>query len=284
MKRIILSLFAFIFSLSYIYAACSGRTTYSAMGASGAFTNIGSGSGPGMVRLCVEGNTFAGGMCSGNDAGIYIYDCARTAIYGVINETTPVGYCMSMNICDGCMDIRKICAGISGDITLSWSTVDNGASLCSGGGTIPPFPSPPGTDCLGSIPICASASFPGNTTGEGFEEFMCAGVNGGSNGGCLTAQAILNPFAGGEHNSKWYRFVPQTSGTLTIDIAPSASRDDYDFALWQSNNCSNLGTPLRCNYVMEMGLLGLVLQEHNLLFQFHLVVITIAVQLMLQRA
>lgn len=220
-------------------AACSGRITYSAMGASGAYTTIGSGAGPGMVRLCVEGNTFVASMCSGNDAGIYIYDCTRFSPYVVINQSTPVGYCMSLNICDGCMDIRKICASNSGDITLSWSTVDNGASLCSGAGTVAPYPSGPSTDCISATPVCGGGTYPANASGEGFEEFMCGGVNGVSNGGCLTAQAIVNPYGGGEHNSRWYRFVPQTSGTLTLNIAPSANQDDYDFALWQSNNCSN---------------------------------------------
>ena len=84
------------------------------MGANGAFTTIGSGTGPGMVRLCVEGNTFAGGMCGGNDAGLNIYDCAHSDPnpYVTIDKNTPVGYCMSLNLCNGCMDVQKICSGI----------------------------------------------------------------------------------------------------------------------------------------------------------------------------
>ncbi|MBL0294793.1 MAG: hypothetical protein IPQ04_11190 [Saprospiraceae bacterium] len=133
---------------------------------------------------------------------------------------------------------------------------DNGASLCTGAGTIPPYPAPPSTDCISATPICADGTFPGNASGEGFEEFMCAGSNGTLNGGCLTSP-VANPQSGGEHNSRWYRFVPLSSGTLTIDIAPSANRDDYDFALWQSNNCSNLGSPLRCNYCDGNGATGI---------------------------
>ncbi|MBL0294789.1 MAG: hypothetical protein IPQ04_11170 [Saprospiraceae bacterium] len=258
MRGLCIITFIFCFLSEVIYgAACSGRTTYSAMGASGAFTTIGSGSGPGMVRLCVEGNTFSGGMCSTNDAGIYIYDCSLTNIYGIINENTPVGYCMSMNICDGCMNLRKICSGNSGDITLSWSTVKDGASLCTGPNTVAAYISVPSADCLGAIYISQDGTYPSIASGEGFEEFMCAGINGTTNGGCLTAQSSLNNFAGGEHNSRWYRFVPQTSGTLTIDIAPSANRDDYDFALWQSDDCNNLGTPLRCNYCDGNGSTGI---------------------------
>ncbi len=251
--------FLFIFFLAeFTFAAsCSGRITYSGMGPDGSFTTIGARVGPGMVRLCVEGNTFVSTTCNLDKAGIYIYDSSRSDGYAVINEKTPVGYCVSLNICDGCMDLKKVCGTNSGDITLSWSTVENGASLCSGPGTIAPYPSAPATDCISALPVCNGGTFPANASGEGFEEFMCAGVNGFSNGGCLTAQATGRPYIGGEHNSRWYRFVPQTSGTLTLNIKPSEDEDDYDFALWQSNNCNNLGTPLRCNYCDGSGTTGI---------------------------
>ena len=54
-----------------------------------------------------------------------------------------------------------------------------------------------------------------------------------------------------------YRFVPEISVAFTIDIAPSLDQDDYDFALWQSDDCNNLGTPLRCNYCDGIGVTGI---------------------------
>lgn len=82
------------------------------------------------------------------------------------------------------------------DITLSWSTVDNGASLCSGAGTIPPYASVPSTHCISATPICANGSFPGMLVEKVLKSLCVQVLMAPENGGCLTARATVNPAAG----------------------------------------------------------------------------------------
>ncbi|MCX7953588.1 MAG: GEVED domain-containing protein [Bacteroidales bacterium] len=84
-------------------------------------------------------------------------------------------------------------------------------------------------DCITSTPICGTTSFSGSSIGPGITS-TC--------GGCELS----------ENFSNWYYFQITNDGKLYVDIKPNNLFDDYDFALFKSNNCSNLGDPIRCTY------------------------------------
>ncbi len=92
-------------------------------------------------------------------------------------------------------------------------------------------------DCANAIPICNDTPVNGGTTGAGIDDFN------GSISGCLE-QAISGTI---ESNSAWYRFRTGASGQLGFNIGQDTS-EDWDFALYKSNDCSNLGEPVRCNF------------------------------------
>jgi gliding motility-associated-like protein len=93
-------------------------------------------------------------------------------------------------------------------------------------------------ECGGAIPICNDTPVNGGTQGYGTDDF-----NGAQMSGCLeqtTSGAI-------ESNSAWYRFRTGATGELGFTIGFDAS-EDWDFALYQTNDCGNLGDPVRCNF------------------------------------
>ncbi|WP_394747030.1 T9SS type B sorting domain-containing protein [Spongiimicrobium salis] len=93
-------------------------------------------------------------------------------------------------------------------------------------------------DCATAIPICNNTPVNGGTNGFGSDDF-----NGAARTGCLeqtTTGAI-------ESNSAWYRFRTSASGQLGFNIGFDAS-EDWDFALYRSADCDNLGDPIRCNF------------------------------------
>lgn len=92
-------------------------------------------------------------------------------------------------------------------------------------------------DCSNAVPICNNTPINGGTNGYGLDDF-----NGASVTGCI-AQATA-PI---ESNSAWYRFKAGESGQLGINIGFDIS-EDWDFALYRTNDCNDLGEPLRCNY------------------------------------
>jgi hypothetical protein len=94
------------------------------------------------------------------------------------------------------------------------------------------------TNCNTATQVCNDVSFTGNSSGAGTQELNA------SNQGCL----------GIEHQSSWYYFQPVTSGTVSLTILTSV---DYDFAIWATGNCSNLGAPVRCSYSASSGNTGL---------------------------
>ncbi len=97
-------------------------------------------------------------------------------------------------------------------------------------------------DCVNSTAICNNNSFNGNSNGLGAQE-LTAG-----NSGCL----------GVEHQSSWYNFTIQTSGTLQMLISPTNGTDDYDFAIWGPNpNCPPTVSPIRCSYAAGGGNTGM---------------------------
>ncbi len=115
-----------------------------------------------------------------------------------------------------------------------------------------PGPAPSGTsaqDCgfSGGTTICNDASFSGNSSGFGNNDFANGGIDG-----CLS----------GENQSSWYYFSPVSSGTLSFNIIPSNGTDDYDFAIWGPTStlqCPSFSflSPIRCSYAGLPGNTGL---------------------------
>ena len=92
-------------------------------------------------------------------------------------------------------------------------------------------------DCASAVPICNNTPVNGGTNGYGIDDF-----NGSSVSGCI-AQATGTI----ESNSAWYRFRTGESGQLGFNIGFDVS-EDWDFALYRTDDCNNLGEPVRCNY------------------------------------
>ncbi|NNC34956.1 MAG: T9SS type B sorting domain-containing protein [Croceitalea sp.] len=93
-------------------------------------------------------------------------------------------------------------------------------------------------NCPPAVPICNNTPVNGGTTGYDIDDF-----NGATSTGCLeltTSGAI-------ESNSAWYRFRTGASGQLGFNIGHETT-EDWDFALYQSDDCDNLGEPVRCNF------------------------------------
>lgn len=93
-------------------------------------------------------------------------------------------------------------------------------------------------DCTNAIPICNNTPVNGGAYDFGIDDF-----NGAPMTGCLeqtTAGTI-------ESNSGWYRFKANASGQLGFNIGFDSS-EDWDFALYKTNDCNNLGEPIRCNF------------------------------------
>lgn len=93
-------------------------------------------------------------------------------------------------------------------------------------------------DCVNAIPICNNTPVNGGTNDFGMDDF-----NGAMTTGCLE-QTLTGAI---ESNSAWYRFKTGASGQLGFNIGIDSS-EDWDFALYKSNDCSNLGEPVRCNF------------------------------------
>tara|TARA_R110002167_G_scaffold103346_10_gene267407 strand:- start:1835 stop:3640 length:1806 start_codon:yes stop_codon:yes gene_type:complete len=93
-------------------------------------------------------------------------------------------------------------------------------------------------DCIGAVPICSNTPINGGTNGYGNDDF-----NGAAATGCF------RPGYNGtiESNSAWYHFRTSAAGQFGFNIGYDAS-EDWDFALYKSNDCSNLGEPVRCNF------------------------------------
>jgi gliding motility-associated-like protein len=93
-------------------------------------------------------------------------------------------------------------------------------------------------ECVNAIPICSNTPINGGTNGFGADDF-----NGATSSGCLE-QTLSGAI---ESNSAWYRFRTSASGQLGFNIGHN-SNEDWDFALYQASDCSNLGEPIRCNF------------------------------------
>ncbi|MCP4976146.1 MAG: T9SS type B sorting domain-containing protein [Maribacter sp.] len=93
-------------------------------------------------------------------------------------------------------------------------------------------------DCGNAIPICNNTPVNGGTVGLGIDDF-----NGASMSGCLE-QTVTGSI---ESNSAWYRFRTGASGQLGFNLGFDTS-EDWDFALYKTSDCNNLGDPIRCNF------------------------------------
>lgn len=92
-------------------------------------------------------------------------------------------------------------------------------------------------DCANAVPICNNTPVNGGTDGLGIDDF-----NGSSVSGCIAQGSGTI-----ESNSAWYRFRTGESGQLGFNIGFDIA-EDWDFALYRTNDCNNLGEPIRCNY------------------------------------
>lgn len=93
-------------------------------------------------------------------------------------------------------------------------------------------------DCIDAIPICSNTPVNGGTDGMGVDDF-----SGSSMSGCLertTSGSI-------ESNAAWYRFRTGASGQLGFNIGINAT-EDWDFALYKTDDCNSLGDPIRCEF------------------------------------
>jgi hypothetical protein len=105
-----------------------------------------------------------------------------------------------------------------------------------------------GNNCDAAQLLCSNTSQTANSGGAGTQELT------GANQGCL----------GSEHQSSWYYLNVQTGGTLTMNINPNSSSDDYDFAIWgpftaasANANCPPVSGPVRCSYSACTGPTGI---------------------------
>lgn len=93
-------------------------------------------------------------------------------------------------------------------------------------------------ECNNAVPICYNTPVNGGTDGYGSDDF-----NGAASSGCLE-QTNTGSI---ESNSAWYQFRTSAAGQLGFNIGHDAS-EDWDFALYQTSDCNNLGEPIRCNF------------------------------------
>lgn len=92
------------------------------------------------------------------------------------------------------------------------------------------------SDCGNAIPICNNTPTNAGTYGFGSDDF-----NGAAVSGCL--EQTLDGAT--ESNSAWYRFRTGASGRLGFNIGID-TEEDWDFALYKTDDCNTLGDPVRC--------------------------------------
>jgi len=95
------------------------------------------------------------------------------------------------------------------------------------------------SDCVGAIPICNNTPVNGAINGFGVDDF-----NGNTTTGCIERNNNTGVI---ESNSAWYHFKTEASGELGFNIGFD-TLEDWDFALYKTSDCSNLGDPIRCNF------------------------------------
>ena len=93
-------------------------------------------------------------------------------------------------------------------------------------------------DCTTAIPICSNTPINSGTDGYSIDDFQ-----GATASGCLerTTTGVI------ESNSAWYKFKTGAAGQLGFNIQHDPS-EDWDYALYRTDNCGQLGEPVRCNF------------------------------------
>src|SRR5688572_3469498 len=105
-----------------------------------------------------------------------------------------------------------------------------------------------GQDCSNAAILCNANSFSQTTSNAGFGSQEVSQMNS-----CWGA--------GGERQSKWFKFTVGCTGTLEFNINPVNASDDYDWAIWNISNdpngCSTKGNAIACNWSGCRGATGL---------------------------
>lgn len=84
-------------------------------------------------------------------------------------------------------------------------------------------------DCQAAVPICNDITVNSQVWGPGTTSEGC--------GSCVTS----------ENFTEWYHMHVATGGTMQLEIKPNGI-SDMDFAIYKSNGCGSLGSPLRCSF------------------------------------
>ncbi|MDB4534147.1 T9SS type A sorting domain-containing protein [Vicingaceae bacterium] len=84
-------------------------------------------------------------------------------------------------------------------------------------------------DCSSNTPVCEDTPISSTSTGPGLES-TCSD--------CMIS----------ENYSTWYHIIIQTAGDFEMEIVPTNGTDDYDFAVFESDDCASLGAATRCSY------------------------------------
>lgn len=138
-------------------------------------------------------------------------------------------------------EVAKIYTTVGDQYWIMLTT--NATSTFSGNVCV--FESSDNTDCITATRICSDEQFGGNSSGFGIQELNS------TNNGCITDF---------EKQSSWYKFQVSSGGTLQMTITPQGSNEDYDFAIWatdQSFTCPTSSTPVRCSYSTVNGPTGM---------------------------
>lgn len=90
---------------------------------------------------------------------------------------------------------------------------------------------PTNNDCVSATAICGVTEMDDASPGPGITS-TCGGCN-------------LS-----ENYSSWYHFKITNAGRLYFDIKPQDFFEDYDFALYKADSCTDIGNPVRCSYAM----------------------------------
>jgi hypothetical protein len=105
-----------------------------------------------------------------------------------------------------------------------------------------------GNNCANAVNVCNNQLAEQLDDGPGTQECPTGGC------GCMLA---------GEKNTRWFRIVIQTGGTLEFTITPYNGSADYDFSVWNQGvggSCptgASLGSPTRCNYAAPQSPTGI---------------------------
>jgi hypothetical protein len=106
-----------------------------------------------------------------------------------------------------------------------------------------PAANPNQTNCATAQILCSGGSYSGAANLWGTQE--------------LTNSTLYGCNLSKEINSNWYVLNVLTGGTLTFTLSPTDGVDDYDYALYSSNDCNSLGAPVSCSYSSVLGVTGI---------------------------